>query len=53
MEFLNADCEHIAVENPAPSKVFELPEKTQVIQPYEFGHPFTKKPTCGLKVCQN
>lgn len=49
MEFLNADCEHIAVENPVPSKVFELPEKTQVIQPYEFGHPFTKKTYLWLK----
>lgn len=36
-------CGKIAIENPIPSKVFELPEKTQVIQPYEYGHPFTKK----------
>lgn len=33
----------IAIENPIPSKAFELPEKTQMIQPYEFGHPYTKK----------
>lgn len=33
----------IAIENPIPSKVFELPEKTQVIQPYEYGDPYTKK----------
>ena len=26
MEFLNADCGKIAVENPIPSKVFELPK---------------------------
>lgn len=45
MSFLNADCDRIAVENPVPSKVFELPPYTQTVQPYEFGHPFTKK-TC-------
>ena len=33
----------IAIENPIPSKIFELPEKSQVIQPYEFGEPFSKK----------
>lgn len=36
-------CGKICIENPVPSKVFELPEKTQVIQPYEYGHPYTKK----------
>lgn len=49
MKMLNADCERIAVENPVPSKIFELPEKSQVIQPYEFGHPFTKKTYLWLK----
>lgn len=49
MKFLNADCEHIAVENPIPSKVFELPRYTQTIQPYQFGHPFTKKTCLWLK----
>ena len=45
MAFLNADCPMIAVENPIPSKVFELPKYTQTVQPYEHGHPYTKK-TC-------
>lgn len=49
MKFLNAVCEHIAVENPIPSKVFELPKYTQIIQPYQFGHPFTKKTCLWLK----
>lgn len=49
MRFLNADCEKIAVENPVPSKIFELPEKTQVIQPWQFGHPFTKRTQLWLK----
>lgn len=42
---LNADCPMVCVENPIPSKVFELPPYTQTIQPYEYGHPYTKK-TC-------
>lgn len=33
----------IAIENPIPSRVFELPKHTQAIQPYEFGDPYTKK----------
>lgn len=49
MNFYNADCEHIAVENPIPSKVYELPSYTQIIQPYEYGHPCTKKTCLWLK----
>lgn len=49
MAFLNADCPRIAVENPIPSKVFELPRYTQTVQPYEYGHPFTKKTCFWLK----
>ena len=49
MMFYNADCERIAIENPTPSKIFELPEKTQVIQPWQFGHPFTKRTQLWLK----
>lgn len=49
MRFYNADCQKIAIENPTPSRVFELPEKTQVIQPYQFGHPFTKRTQLWLK----
>lgn len=49
MAFLNADCPRIAVENPIPSKVFELPKYTQTVQPYEYGHPYTKKTCFWLK----
>ena len=49
MTFLNADCPKIAVENPIPSKVFELPQYTQTVQPHEYGHPFTKKTCFWLK----
>lgn len=49
MEFYNADCERIAIENPIPMKVVGLPPKTQAIQPYEHGDPFTKKTYLWLK----
>lgn len=42
MTIWNADCERIVIENPTPSRIFEYPEPTQKIQPYQFGHPFTK-----------
>ena len=45
LKFLNADCPRIAVENPIPSSVYGLPEYTQIVQPYEYGHPWSKK-TC-------
>lgn len=45
----HADCDRIAVENPTPSTVFDYPKPTQTIQPYEYGHPFTKKTLLWLK----
>lgn len=49
MEFLNADCDMIAVENPIPSKVYGLPPYTQTVQPWMFGHPVQKKTCFWLK----
>lgn len=49
MTFLRADCPRIAVENPIPSSVYELPAYTQIIQPYEYGHPWSKKTCLWLK----
>lgn len=45
MNFINADCEKIVVENPTPMRIWGLPKYTQAIQPYYFGNPF-KKRTC-------
>lgn len=42
MTIYNADCDKVVIENPTPSKIFEYPDPTQKIQPYQFGHPFTK-----------
>lgn len=49
MAFLNADCPRIAVENTVPSAVFEMPPCSQVVQPYEYGHPYSKKTCLWLK----
>lgn len=49
MKFWNADCEKIVIENPTPSRIFEIPEKTQVIQPWQFGHPYTKRTQLWIK----
>ncbi|MEG2617784.1 MAG: DNA cytosine methyltransferase [Oscillospiraceae bacterium] len=49
MKFYNADCEKIVIENPVPSAVFELPQYTQIIEPYMFGHPVTKKTCLWIK----
>lgn len=45
MQFYNCGCEKIAIENPVPSKIFDLPKYSQIIQPYWFGEPYQKR-TC-------
>ena len=49
LSFLNADCQHIAVENPVPSSIWQLPPYSQMIQPYFFGDPFKKKTYLWLR----
>ena len=49
LELLNADCPKIAIENPVPLKVVGLPMCTQKIQPYQFGHPYSKATCLWLK----
>lgn len=49
MAFLGADCEKVVIENPIPSKLWMLPKYTQTIQPYEYGHPYTKKTCLWIK----
>lgn len=46
---LNADCDKICVENPVPMKIFNLPLWQQVIEPYYFGVPVSKKTYLWLK----
>lgn len=49
MRMMNADIPLIAVENPTPLKIFELPKPTQAIHPYMFGHPYSKRTLLWLK----
>jgi hypothetical protein len=49
MMFYDANCPRIAVENPVSSTVFNMPKHTQEIQPYMFGHPYTKKTRLWLR----
>lgn len=51
MYFYNLNCEHVAIENPIPSSIYELPKRSQIIQPYEYGHPYSKKLAYGFAVC--
>lgn len=49
MMFYNHSCKHICIENPIPSKIYELPKPDQVIEPYMFGHGYSKKTYLWLK----
>ena len=49
LRLFNAPCDKICVENPVSSKIFNMPEYTQEIQPYMFGHPYKKKTRLWLK----
>jgi len=49
LKLLDAPIKYIAVENPLPLKVVGLPEPAQIIQPYEYGHPYSKKTLLWLK----
>lgn len=49
MQFYNADCDKIVIENPTPMKIVGLPEYNQAVQPYQFGHPYSKRTCLWLK----
>lgn len=49
MEFYRAGIPKICVENPVPSGIYCMPEKAQIIQPYQFGHPMKKRTCLWLK----
>lgn len=49
MKFYNAACPHIAIENPRPLKIVGLPWSTQVIEPWEYGEPWSKETHLWLK----
>lgn len=49
MSFFDCKCPHLAIENPTPLRVFELPKESQVVQPYEYGNPYTKRTLLWLR----
>jgi len=49
MQFINADCNKICVENPRPLKCVGLPNESQRVQPYQFGDPYSKLTYFWLK----
>lgn len=46
---LSANIPHIAIENPIPLKIFDLPKPTQKIEPYYFGEIYSKRTWLWLK----
>lgn len=49
MEFAKADCDKIAIENPIGCMSTRWRKPDQIIQPYEYGHPYTKQTCLWLK----
>ena len=49
MKIYNCGAPRIAIENPAPLKYFGLPQYDQIIEPYQFGHPWKKRTCLWLK----
>lgn len=48
-DILHSPCEYVAVENPAPLKIAQLPPYDQIIQPYQFGHKYSKRVCLWLR----
>ena len=53
MKFANADCDKIAIENPIGIMSSEWRKPNQIINPFQFGHPYCKKTCLWLKNLQN
>lgn len=49
LRFYEADCPRIAIENPVPMKMVDLPRYSQIIEPYMFGDPWRKRTCLWLK----
>ena len=49
LSLYNAPIKRVAIENPVPMKVFDLPIQTQIIEPYYFDEPYSKKTLLWLK----
>ena len=49
MQFANANCDKICIENPIGYPNTHYRKPNQIIQPWQFGHPFTKATCLWLK----
>ena len=49
MQFANADCPRIAIENPVGIMSSKWRKPNQIVQPFMFGHPESKKTCLWLK----
>ena len=49
MTMLMEDIKYICIENPVPGSIWELPKPSQAVQPYEYGHPYSKRTYLWLK----
>ena len=49
MQLLNASIDKICIENPVPLRKSKLPKYNQIIQPYQFGHDYSKRTCLWLK----
>lgn len=53
MQFVNADCDRVAIENPIGVMSTKLRKPNQVIHPWQFGSPTTKSTCLWLKGLPN
>jgi len=49
LKLFNSNIPRIAVENPYPHKIFNMPKESQTIQPFQFGHKHQKSTLLWLK----
>ena len=49
LNLLNCNIPKICIENPTPMNIFNLPQSSHHVQPYEYGHPYSKKTLLWLK----
>lgn len=53
MDLLEAPIKMIVIENPIQSTIFNIPKYNQIIEPYQFGHPYKKKTCLWIKNLPN
>jgi len=53
MKFANLDCQKVVIENPVGIMSSKWRKPNQIIQPYEYGHPESKKTCLWIKGLPN